>query len=59
MLLGRSAAMTTTEVGASEFVVRKGAEIKVVRVASNEEYLFCGLSDPAVGPAMPVKRLCR
>ena len=48
-----------TEVGASEFVVRKGAEIKVVRVASNEDYLFCGLSDPAAGPAMPVKRLCR
>jgi hypothetical protein len=48
----------STEVGASEFVVSKGAEIRVVRVASNEEYLFCGLSDPAAVPAMPVKRLC-
>jgi len=48
-----------TEVGASEFVVSKDAEIKVRRVASNEEYLFCGVSDPAAGPAMPVKRVCR
>jgi hypothetical protein len=47
-----------TEVGASEFVVRKGAEIRVRRVASNEEYLFCEVSDPVAGPAMPVKRVC-
>jgi len=62
MLLGRSAAMTTTEVGASEFVVRTGAEIRVRWVASNEEYHFYGFSDPAAdpvaGPAMPVKRVC-
>jgi hypothetical protein len=47
-----------TEVGASEFVVSKGAKIRVRRVASNEEYLFCGVSDPAADPAMPVQRVC-
>ena len=47
-----------TEVGALEFVVRKGAEIRVSRAASNEKNLFCELSDPAAGLAMPMKRVC-
>jgi hypothetical protein len=47
-----------TEVGALEFVVSKGAKIRVSLAASNEEYLFCGVSAPAADPAMPLQRVC-
>lgn len=48
----------TTEIGASEFVVEPGKEIKVFRVVPNQKYLSCGAIETFAPLTVSVRRDC-
>lgn len=47
-----------TEIGASEFVVEGGREIRVFRIVPNQEYLSCGAIEMFAPLPVSVRRIC-